>query len=242
MTVPPLPSLGDLAADDALVVHQRCSGFEAAWKEWQGGAGPVLEDWLVDGPVAVRAVLLGELLRLDLEYRRCKAKERPVPEDYLGRFRADEGLLRRVLSETMGNGGDPSPGSTRAPLTAHGGTEETDERATPVTAALPKRIGRYRVERILGQGGFGIVYLAHDDQLRRPVAVKVPHAELVARPEDAEPYLTEARTVAGLEHPNIVPIYDVGDTEDFPVFVLRRQERSSHSHEPAAYWTQGCWK
>ena len=85
---------------------------------------------------------------------------------------------------------------------------------------LPERIGRYRVERLLGRGGFGLVYLAHDEQLDRPVAVKVPHAGLVSRPEDAEPYLTEARTVANLDHPNIVPVYDVGSTEEFPVYVV----------------------
>jgi serine/threonine protein kinase/tetratricopeptide (TPR) repeat protein len=88
-------------------------------------------------------------------------------------------------------------------------------------AAL-KNIGRYRVERILGQGGFGVVYLAHDDELRRPVAVKVPHRRLVSRLEHAEAYLTEARTVARLDHPNIVPVYDVGKTEDFPCYVVSK--------------------
>ena len=86
----------------------------------------------------------------------------------------------------------------------------------------PPQIGRYRIERLLGQGGFGLVYLAHDDQLARPVAIKVPHAQLVVRPEDAEAYLTEARTVANLDHPNIVPVYDVGSTEQFPCFVVSK--------------------
>src|SRR5271170_5181725 len=72
-------------------------------------------------------------------------------------------------------------------------------------AAQPDHIGRYRVERVLGKGGFGIVYLAHDEQLQRPVAIKVPHRKLVDRPEAAAVYLTEARTVANLDHPNIVP-------------------------------------
>src|SRR3954454_12129618 len=95
----------------------------------------------------------------------------------------------------------------------------------PVPAApspQPQQIGRYRIERVLGEGGFGLVYLAHDEQLQRLVAVKVPHRRLVSRPEDAESYLTEARTVAGLDHPNIVPVYDVGSTEEFPCFVVSK--------------------
>jgi eukaryotic-like serine/threonine-protein kinase len=87
---------------------------------------------------------------------------------------------------------------------------------------LPQRIGRYRVEKILGKGGFGLVYQAHDEALNRPVAVKVPHAKLVSRPEDAELYLAEARTVASLEHPNIVPVHDVGSSPEFPCYVVSR--------------------
>ena len=86
----------------------------------------------------------------------------------------------------------------------------------------PKHIGRYRVEGALGQGGFGVVYLAHDEQLQRFVAIKVPHHKLVARPEDAEAYLAEARTVANLDHPNIVPVYDVGSTADCPCYVVSK--------------------
>src|SRR5262245_26502208 len=73
----------------------------------------------------------------------------------------------------------------------------------------PEKIGRYRVERVLGKGGFGLVHLAHDDQLQRLVAIKVPHRKLVNSPGDAEAYLTEARTVASLDHPHIVPVFDV---------------------------------
>jgi serine/threonine protein kinase/formylglycine-generating enzyme required for sulfatase activity len=67
-----------------------------------------------------------------------------------------------------------------------------------------------------------MVHLAYDDQLQRPVAIKVPHARLVARPEDAEAYLAEARIVASLDHPHIVPAYDVGSTEDFPCFIVSK--------------------
>src|SRR5215472_2643048 len=88
--------------------------------------------------------------------------------------------------------------------------------------SMPHHIGRYRVERVLGQGGYGIVYLAHDDQLQRPVAIKVPHGHLVSQPEDALAYLTEARIVANLEHPNIVPVYDIGNDEEYPVFIVSK--------------------
>ncbi len=97
------------------------------------------------------------------------------------------------------------------------------EQYPPVGAeCTPNQIGRYRIEKVLGQGGFGLVYLAHDDQLQRLVAIKVPHRKLVDRPEDAEAYLTEARTVANLDHPNIVPVHDVGSTEDCPCFVVSK--------------------
>ncbi len=86
----------------------------------------------------------------------------------------------------------------------------------------PQRIGRYRLERVLGQGGFGIVFLAQDEQLQRLVAIKVPHRQLVDRHEDAEAYLTEARTVAGLDHPHIIPVFDVGSTEQFPCFIVSK--------------------
>jgi serine/threonine protein kinase/formylglycine-generating enzyme required for sulfatase activity len=87
---------------------------------------------------------------------------------------------------------------------------------------LPRSIGRYRVERLLGEGGFGLVYLAHDAGLGRPVAIKVPHPKRLAGPDDAEPYLREARLVAGLDHPHIVPVYDVGSTDEFPCFTVSK--------------------
>ena len=97
------------------------------------------------------------------------------------------------------------------------------ESGSPVPAApSPTYVGRYRIEKVLGQGGFGLVYLAHDEQLQRLVAIKVPHRKLVDRPEAAEAYLSEARTVANLDHANIVPVFDVGGGEDCPCYVVSK--------------------
>jgi serine/threonine protein kinase len=50
----------------------------------------------------------------------------------------------------------------------------------------------------------------------------VPHRKLVVRPQDAESYLTEAQNVASLDHPHIVPVYDVGGTENYPCFIVSK--------------------
>src|SRR5205085_11708666 len=99
----------------------------------------------------------------------------------------------------------------------------TQDKVVEVGPARPvQQIGRYRVEGILGQGGFGIVYKAYDDQLDRHVAVKVPHAQRISTAEDASAYLAEARAVAKLDHPNIVPVHDAGSTEQFPCFIVSK--------------------
>ena len=86
----------------------------------------------------------------------------------------------------------------------------------------PTKIGRYTILRRLGKGGFGEVFLAFDDDLDRPVAIKVPRPERVSQPEDIEAYLNEARIVASLDHPHIVPVYDVGRTDDGLCFVVSK--------------------
>jgi eukaryotic-like serine/threonine-protein kinase len=89
-------------------------------------------------------------------------------------------------------------------------------------ADAPDRIGRYRIKQVLGEGSFGRVYLGHDDDLDRAVAIKVPLSRRVARAEDVEAFLTEARTVAALSHPHIVAVYDVGRTENGLCFVVSK--------------------
>src|SRR6516225_2521734 len=86
----------------------------------------------------------------------------------------------------------------------------------------PPIIGRYRIVRRIGQGGFGRVYLARDDDLDRHVAIKVPSPERVSGPDDVEEYLREARTLAQLDHPRIVPVHDVGRTKDGFCYVVSK--------------------
>ncbi|MEO2024973.1 MAG: protein kinase [Fuerstiella sp.] len=82
--------------------------------------------------------------------------------------------------------------------------------------------GRYRLDRVLGEGGFGRVYLGFDEELQRQVAIKVPTRERFQQPEDAEDYLAEARTVASLDHPDIVPVFDMGRTDDGSIYIVSK--------------------
>ncbi len=113
------------------------------------------------------------------------------------------------------------------PVAAEPGQDTTIGSGEPVAGALfaagiPTHVGRYRVRSLLGEGGFGTVYLVFDEQLERDVAVKVPHRRLVPGPEAAESYLAEARAAARLDHPNIVPVYDVGSCGEFPCFIVSK--------------------
>lgn len=81
-------------------------------------------------------------------------------------------------------------------------------------------LGRYSLERELGRGGMGTVYLARDVKLDRPVAIKFLHAELAAEPAARSRFLHEARTAARLAHPHIVPIYAVEAEGSRPFLVM----------------------
>jgi len=81
-------------------------------------------------------------------------------------------------------------------------------------------VGRYSLERELGRGGMGIVFLARDVGLDRLVAIKLLPPVLAAIPTVRDRFLREARMVAGLSHPNIVPIHAVEERDDLVYFVM----------------------
>ena len=133
---------------------------------------------------------------------------------------ADEIRRRTWMLNTVGGGSDTEAAES---LTASGGESFSPARAT----GAPVTIGRYRIVGRLGAGAFGLVYLAFDDILGRSVAIKVPHPKRVSSPRDLEGYLEEARILAQLEHPNIVPVYDAGRTDDGLCYVASKHIEGS---------------
>jgi eukaryotic-like serine/threonine-protein kinase len=80
--------------------------------------------------------------------------------------------------------------------------------------------GRYRLERPLGHGGMATVYLAHDEELHRPVAIKLLAEHLAGDAAIRKRFLREARLAARLSHPNVVSVYDMGEAEDGRPFIV----------------------
>src|SRR5262245_30524055 len=92
------------------------------------------------------------------------------------------------------------------------------ERARP--AALPERLGDFRILSRLGGGGMGVVHLAEQVSLGRQVALKTIRPEQLWFPGSRERFEREVRTVALLKHPGIVPVYAVGEEAGVPFFAM----------------------
>jgi predicted Ser/Thr protein kinase len=208
-------------ADVTIVPDERieavCSGFERAWKAARSPAErPSIEEYLAGVGGSERAALLGELIMLDLEFRR-RHDDTLDRQQYHSRFPGDsqaiaqafawlaqveDSLAEQGLIETAprGQGSDPS--------------------VSDDVFSAGQKVGRYTVARCLGWGGFGAVYLAEDTELGRLVAIKVPRRGQFASPEEMGRFFVEARTVAKLKHPAIVAVYDVGSGDDRVPYVV----------------------
>ncbi|MCA9245463.1 MAG: protein kinase [Planctomycetales bacterium] len=141
------------------------------------------------------------------EYRvRHRFGDAPRHEEFLDRFDHLASSLPRHLAEI--------DRQLRAAAGRRAGSQKADASDVILAPASqptspPSIIGRYAVERLLGEGAFGKVYLAFDPQLERHVAIKVAHERLAHNPEHLRRQLDEARKAATISHPGLVTIYDV---------------------------------
>ncbi|REJ93563.1 MAG: hypothetical protein DWQ29_03645, partial [Planctomycetota bacterium] len=177
---------------------------------WISGHGKLIEQYLTEFPaLGTAADVDPELLAVEYCARRETDPELKL-SSYRERFpgRADD--LSRLVGEADQSGaGQPATIDTSRISEAR----DTSPRGKTVSPEIPREFGRYRIIRELGSGAMGTVYLAHDTQLDRHVALKTPKfkggedAELIAR------FYREARAAATLHHRNICPIHDVGQID-----------------------------
>jgi serine/threonine protein kinase len=101
----------------------------------------------------------------------------------------------------------------------------------PVTEQIPEVFGRYRIVKPLGSGAMGSVYLARDTQLDREVALKVPQFKEGREPQILARFYQEARAAATVHHPNVCPVFDVGEIDGIPYLTMAYIEG-----KPLAQW------
>lgn len=164
---------------------------------------------------------------------RSEEGSQPTLREHVNRVPDDTSVVTAASASSKNTDADHSSGEG----IASGMSVEETERTGPswgasetTTAAsgevgdsrelLPQRLGRYQVVCLLGKGSFGSVYLARDGELDRNVAIKVPTAPALAMPAQLEALLTEARLAAGLRHPAIVGVYDLGRADDGSAFIV----------------------
>ena len=225
---------GAATMSTSMIIHMIdvTNRFRAAWLS---GESPRIEDFIGDTGGEERRSLLLDLMGLEIDLRLGRG-ESPDREAYRARFATDRDLVDVIWTEagldfaTEGHAlGSSDDGPTiDLPARATGTTLEAQSRThrknspdVEVTV-VPRRIDRYRIDAVLGDGGYGRVYRAFDEELKRRVAIKVPLPRRVSRATDIESYLAEARIVACLDHPGIVPVYDFGRTDDGLCFMVSK--------------------
>jgi serine/threonine protein kinase len=205
-------------------VDRVCDRFERAW---EAGQRPRIEDYLGEEPVPARSALLRELLAAELGWRRQHG-ESPGLQEYLQRLADDALLVETAFEDARGEVDTPAvdTGDMTSPYPTGG------SRPTPPGSTGP----RFRILRPHAEGGLGVVFLAHDTELNREVALKEIQPGLASRPESQARFLREAEITGGLEHPGIVPVYSLGRHPDGrPYYAMRLIQGSTLKEAIDAY-------
>lgn len=204
-------------------INAACERFEAAWR---GGGRPRIEDALGAAAAgAERTDLLREILALELELRRGLG-ERPDLRAYQDRFPADARLVAEVFASL-----ETEPA---APATTVAFTPASP--ATPAGSAQAiQEFGDYELLEEIARGGMGVVYRARQRSLKRTVAVKMILSGRFASASERERFCLEAELAANLNHPNIVPIYEIGEHAGHHYFSMRLIDGGSLSRRLAQF-------
>ena len=198
----PEPSSEQQVRLDALV-----TSFQ---KEILSGKAPRIEDY-INVESVLRRPLLKKLLLVELLAAQ-DSRQRLSSEQYLTRFPHDQEIVLEIFKHVVSVSQTKGLGSTIDQPEVEPIESDSDEQN-------PDRLGRFLIKRKLGQGGFGVVYLAYDPKLERLVALKMPRPSRFRSNDHLTAILDEARKVANLKHPLLVSVYDIQEDAGLPFIV-----------------------
>jgi serine/threonine protein kinase len=191
-----------------------CGQFERHWREKRA---PRIEDFLDQIPAAGRERGLCELIATEVDLRRA-AGEAVNIDSLLPRFPRQRDLVRKAFGLLKLNPGTPQQKTGDAQRTGSFADGETgDDQSTGAFAEgeVPRQLGRFPIQKQLGKGAFGIVYLATDTHVgMRDVALKVPRGERFQTDRQRRQFIRDAEHAARLKHPGIVTIYGIESDGD----------------------------
>lgn len=219
-------------------VDAACAAFEQLWLQGEE-PDPTVFVRAATGPE--RDELLYSLIQLDVEYRRRRGRQ-PRVDAYLNAWPHDSELVQRAVAAVPAVAADSTScradetqvpaappvvsvedareSATMSQLPSDLPTHQPHKNQTAVGHPLTERVffsdevfGRFRILRPLGKGGMGTVYLAHDPQLDRHIALKIPKVGTEPNGSIVQRFYREAQAAGNLRHPCICPVYDVGQID-----------------------------
>jgi hypothetical protein len=208
-------TLSSAPAESGSEIASLAEQFEQAWRS---GQRPHIEDYLNQVPADEQHVLLRELLSRELSGRQ-QAGESFTIDHYLARFPEHRETVAEFFSQIAK---EPGTDSTVDRDLVGDQSTQTYLAGQEATTSPSAGSARYRKVRKLGEGAFGTVWLVEDLELKRQVALKEPRPDRLQNAADIETYLAEARVLASLDHPHIVPVYDVGRTAEGSCYVVSK--------------------
>ncbi len=212
----PHPALDSLPLAER--IDAACDQFEA---DSARGPEPRIEEYLAAATVADRRELLRALLLVELELR-CQAAQQPSIEEYCQRFPGETDLIREGFAEFAQSPAlqQGAPASQTLSMASPAADTSVPSSAAEAHTRPLRKLGRFQLLGVLGEGAFGTVYHARDPDLDRPVAIKVPRAGVLKTSEDRQRFRREARAAASLSHPNICPVHEVGESDGHDYIVM----------------------